>query len=1090
MLSEKLDVVDIDQALRNVQPHDHLCFIYDRMQEWIEVIVPYFRQGIESNHRCIYLGRKENFDKVRSLLGNHMDVEKYENQGQLLFTDSPITNEENAVSSMIDYLKQESFQTTAVGYKAIRVMDEMCWAREFDPFSLQDYVASFNRDFMKFYPCIIIGSYNRHEFNARSLREILTAYPYLIRNNRLYINSYYIPPEILLSEDRDNYQLDEWFNNIERERLYGSRMGFLADVLQRSSQPFVASALDGKILTCNNAFCELTGYTLEELRQLNWMDDLYPAIQNTMVQKHLEELYHTGESQHFERILIRKDGSQIPTEEFVHQVHNPVGTKYYCSFINDITVRKRNEKAIRDSERLFRALFTSMHEGFILCEIICDEQQKPIDFTFLEVNPAFEENTGFMREKIIGKTATEVNEDLRDYWIKYFGRVALGSEALNFLYHETSQDRYFEVIVFSPEPWKFAVLTFDITRLKTLENQLQEQLYFLQNFIDSIPTPAFYRDTEGRFKYCNKAFEEALGLSRNDIIGQSLYAVLPRDLADKYREMDLTLLSTSGIQCYDWEFQYADGIRHDVIFNKAPIANTNGDFIGVVGTVLDITARKHAEQALRISEERFRNIFSQSPIGIALFDSDGCLVDINLACKDIFGIDDIEEVKSISLFNSNIFSVEIQDDLQQGKTLYFDFAFNHEWVTHKELFHTDKSGLCYLYCCISPLNFHEGEAKGGYLVQVQDISEQKKAEKALKESEAHLRRITENMVDMISQIDVDGIFEYVSPSHENILGYAPEELLGNTFYDFVHPDDMQKVKNNFWMALKTGSFYKTDYRYRRKDGTYCTLETVGKAFYSEEGKLSGAVFGTRDITERRQMENEIARLDRLRAVGEMAASLGHEIRNPMTTVRGFLQILQDNEDMADYHEYFDLMIEELDGANEIISEFLSLAKDKAVYRTKQDLNQVVQAIYPLITANAIKSDKQVELNLQETPMILVDPKEIRQLILNLSKNGLEAMEAGGCLTIHTCTKGDEVWLSVEDQGHGIDPELLEKIGTPFFTTKETGTGLGLAICYSIAARHHARIDVQTGPDGSTFSVIFQVADHADHEENIALESIN
>ena len=123
-------------------------------------------------------------------------------------------------------------------------------------------------------------------------------------------------------------------------------------------------------------------------------------------------------------------------------------------------------------------------------------------------------------------------------------------------------------------------------------------------------------------------------------------------------------------------------------------------------------------------------------------------------------------------------------------------------------------------------------------------------------------------------------------------------------------------------------------------------------------------------------------------------------------------------------------------------------------------------------------------------MILVDPKEIRQLILNLSKNGLEAMEAGGCLTIHTCTKGDEVWLSVEDQGHGIDPELLEKIGTPFFTTKETGTGLGLAICYSIAARHHARIDVQTGPDGSTFSVIFQVADHADHEENIALESIN
>lgn len=122
-------------------------------------------------------------------------------------------------------------------------------------------------------------------------------------------------------------------------------------------------------------------------------------------------------------------------------------------------------------------------------------------------------------------------------------------------------------------------------------------------------------------------------------------------------------------------------------------------------------------------------------------------------------------------------------------------------------------------------------------------------------------------------------------------------------------------------------------------------------------------------------------------------------------------------------------------------------------------------------------------------MILVDPKEIRQLILNLSKNGLEAMEAGGCLTIRTCTREDEVWLCIEDEGHGMDPELLEKIGTPFFTTKETGTGLGLAICYSIATRHQARVDVQTGPEGSTFSVIFQVPDRAAYEEKIPLESI-
>lgn len=1076
MLSGKLDLVNIEQALSNVQAHDHLCFIYDHKKEWAEVLVPYFKHGIERNEKCIYLGSLDSLDRVRHFLCQHMNLKQYEQSGQLVFAETPVLQDSQTLTGVMDYLTFETSQALEQGFSALRVMDDMSWAKLIDdPIVLQECVAIFNRDFVRLYPCIIIGSYCRYDFNARILRELLTAYPYLIHNNKLYINSYYIPPEILLSHQRDDYQLEEWFSNIERERLYGSRMGFLADVLQRSSQPFVACALDGQILTCNNAFSELTGYSLEELRSMDWMSDLYPPIQNTMVQQRLKDLYATGEAQHFERVLVRKDAVQIPVEEFIHQVSSDNGkVNYYCSFVNDITVRKQNEKAIRDSERLYRALFTSMHEGFVLCEIICDEGQNPLDFKFLETNPAFEELSGLSRRFILGKTASEIDADVRDYWLESFGKVALGGEALSCQYYEEKVERYFEVIAFSPERGKFAVLTFDITQLKDLEKELQEQLYFLQNFIDSIPTPAFYRDTEGAFQFCNKAFEEALGLSREDIIGQSLYAVLPIDLADKYREMDLTLLSTSGIQCYDWEFQYADGMRHDVIFNKAPLSNSRGEFIGVVGTVLDITPRKQAELALRMSEERFRNIFSQSPIGIALYNADGYLIDINHACQKIFDIHDLSEVKKLPLFSPMMIPPDARLHLLQGHALHFEFEFDYELVKRKKLFHTDKSGRCYLNCFINPLSFNEGQTDG-FLVQVQDISEQKIAEDALKKSEANLRRITENMVDMISQIDVEGNFEYISPSHQSILGYSPEELLGHTFYEFVHPEDLFRVKKHYSTALSNGIFRKMDYRYRRKDGKYCNLETVGKILYSE-GKLSGAVFGTRDITERKQMEKEITRLDRLRAVGEMAASLGHEIRNPMTTVRGFLQVLQTQEGCEPYQEYFDLMIEELDGANTIISEFLSLAKDKAIYFTLQDLNTIVRALHPLIAADALKSDKQVELDLQDIPLVLIDPKEIRQLLLNLAKNGLEAMEAGGCLTIRTSVKGDDVSLSVEDQGHGIDPEVLDKIGTPFFTTKETGTGLGLAICYSIAARHQAHIDVETSPQGSVFSVIFKAAE--------------
>jgi len=187
--------------------------------------------------------------------------------------------------------------------------------------------------------------------------------------------------------------------------------------------------------------------------------------------------------------------------------------------------------------------------------------------------------------------------------------------------------------------------------------------------------------------------------------------------------------------------------------------------------------------------------------------------------------------------------------------------------------------------------------------------------------------------------------------------------------------------------------------------------------------------------------------------------------------------LNGKEECRGYKEYFDLMIQELDRANSIIKEYLSLAKNRPVDYKKQNLNGIVQAMLPLITADAINSNKITELNLQAVPDLLLDEKEIRQLLLNLARNGLEAMDPGGKLTIRTFVNEDaEVVLSVQDQGCGIAPEIVDKIGTPFFTTKEEGTGLGLAVCFSIAARHNATIKLDTGTGGTTFSVVFRKSD--------------
>jgi len=242
--------------------------------------------------------------------------------------------------------------------------------------------------------------------------------------------------------------------------------------------------------------------------------------------------------------------------------------------------------------------------------------------------------------------------------------------------------------------------------------------------------------------------------------------------------------------------------------------------------------------------------------------------------------------------------------------------------------------------------------------------------------------------------------------------------------------------------------------------------------FDNEGNLLGVVVIAKDVTEAEQMKKEMARLERLNLIGEMAAGFGHEIRNPMATVRGFLQILQVKPECLPYAHYFELMIEEIDRANSIIGEYLSLAKDKMIDLQEYNLNLLIEAIYPLILADAIHNDQTIELELGEIPKVLVDKKEMYQLILNLVRNGLEAMPKRGCLRIKTYSQNNEIIMAIQDQGQGIAPQIINKLGMPFVTTKENGTGLGLAICFSIAQRHKARIEVESTAEGTTFFVKF------------------
>ncbi|MFC4598507.1 ATP-binding protein [Cohnella hongkongensis] len=235
----------------------------------------------------------------------------------------------------------------------------------------------------------------------------------------------------------------------------------------------------------------------------------------------------------------------------------------------------------------------------------------------------------------------------------------------------------------------------------------------------------------------------------------------------------------------------------------------------------------------------------------------------------------------------------------------------------------------------------------------------------------------------------------------------------------------------------------------------------------------GVLFIGHDVTELHRLKDEVDRMERLSLVGQMAASITHEIRNPMAVIRGFVQLLNERSP-DDQKSYFRIVLDELDRANAIINDFLSLAQNRIVEKEPSNLNELLKELLPLIWADANMRGQMIDLHtddgLEPIPM---NSKEVKQLVLNLSRNGMEAMNDKGVLRIETQNLPGTVQLRVSDSGVGIPPEKLKRLFEPFFTTKTNGTGLGLALCLSIVERHNGKIQVEsTVGEGTTFIVSF------------------
>lgn len=314
--------------------------------------------------------------------------------------------------------------------------------------------------------------------------------------------------------------------------------------------------------------------------------------------------------------------------------------------------------------------------------------------------------------------------------------------------------------------------------------------------------------------------------------------------------------------------------------------------------------------------------------------------------------------------------------------------------------------------------------------------------------------------------EADRVYIDVNEAFEKTMQLKKENVLGRSVRDVTKMNEVDDER--IWAELRrSGKIENMELHMQNKRTLLFSI--VPTMLNGEKCYISSHI----DITELKKSQEEISRLNRLDLVEQMAAGIAHEIRNPITTVRGYLQLSGGKQEHASQRSTFELLISELDRANSIITEFLSLARNQPTNMKYQNLNNLINNLYPMLEANAYNQNKIIEFIPGEIPDIQLNTKEILQMVLNLCHNGLESMKEQTRLTIRTFANNGTVVMSIQDEGCGIEIEDVAKLGTPFFTTKESGTGLGLAMCYNIAAVHNATIDVDTGPQGTTFFVRFK-----------------
>jgi PAS domain S-box-containing protein len=586
-----------------------------------------------------------------------------------------------------------------------------------------------------------------------------------------------------------------------------------------------------------------------------------------------------------------------------------------------------------------------------------------------------------------------------------------------------------------------------------------------KELIDSFEDAACAVSLDGTLRTVNKSVSELVGLPYTAIVGQKFFDLLDEPTRESVE---------AGLSRFLEKRHWTGTVRIRFKNNSRPlffdcVLNAivkGGEVVGASVLGRDVTGQHEKEL-------RFTELFETLQEGAYFSTPEGRLLDANPALVTILGYATKEELLAVEPSELN---VDRAEPPVLGRALD-----DRGGVRAREIMLRKKDGSAAIFLESSRAVWDASGKLIRYQGTLVDVTERRKLERQLLQQEEFRRHLLESFPDLILVVDLQEHYTFVSSRVRDLLGYQSEDLLDRRISETAdHSPELAALYHD--VISSNRSFGATEFSARHRDGRWLTMRASASRLFDADSKLAGVIISVRDMTTERKLEQQIVQSERLAAMGAMIGGVAHELNNPLTSILGVSELLQDSQTTDAARKQIGILQQQARRAAEIVHNLTYFATPPTPGKTPVNMADIVERTLNLHSYSLRKNSITVDfLREPNQPFVKADPHQLMQVFLNLILNAEQAIRETrdrGTLRIRLGNSGESVWASFQDDGPGIPADVLPSIFDPFYTTKRPGrgTGLGLSICKSVMKEHNGTIDAGNAPGGgAVFTVTLRPA---------------